>query len=140
MPSAVGNGHSSVVSKAIEATAERKLRLAGADRVVQVNTIGGLRLASEMIRPEVTNFLDHMLRDRERTLRVEEIAISEGSAFDGKRLSESEIRRHSEVLVIAVRVKSGLYQYNPGADHVITAGETLIVIGNPVQVRNLRAL
>lgn len=129
-----------VVSKAIEATAERKLRLAGADRVVPVNTIGGLRLASEMIRPEVTNFLDHMLRDHERTLRVEEIAISEGSAFDGKRLSESEIRRHSEVLVIAVRVKSGRYQYNPGADHVITAGETLIVIGNPLQVRNLRAL
>ena len=129
-----------VVSKAIEATAERKLLLAGADRVVLVNTIGGLRMASEMIRPEVTDFLDHMLRDQKRTLRVEEIPISSGSAFDGKRLSESEIRKHAEVLVIAVRDESGRYQYNPAADYSIAAGETLIVIGNPRQVRTLRAL
>jgi voltage-gated potassium channel len=129
-----------VVSKAIEATAERKLLLAGADRVVLVNTIGGLRLASEMIRPEVTNFLDHMLRDHKRTLRVEEIPVHEGSAFVGKQLAESEIRRHAEVLVIAVRDTAGAYHYNPSADYSIGAGETLIVIGNPRQVRTLRAL
>ncbi len=129
-----------VVSKAIEATAEHKLRLAGADRVVLVNTIGGLRLASEMIRPEVTSFLDHMLRDHKRTLRVEEIPVNEGSAFVGKQLAESEIRRHAEVLVIAVRDTTGAYHYNPSASYPIAAGETLIVIGNPGQVRTLRAL
>ena len=129
-----------VVSKAIEATAERKLRLAGADRVVPVNTIGGLRLASEMIRPEVTSFLDHMLRDHERILRVEEIPIVASSAFVGKRLSESEIRKHAEVLVIAIRDTAGDYHYHPAATYPIAAGETLIVIGNPGQVRTLRAL
>lgn len=129
-----------VVSKAIEATAERKLLLAGAHRVVLVNVIGGLRMASEMIRPEVTSFLDHMLRDHERTLRVEEIPILQGSAFDGKCLSESEIREHAEVLVIAVRDRGGEYHYNPAADYSIAVGETLIVIGNPTQVRTLRAL
>ena len=129
-----------VVAKAIEPTAERKLRRAGADHVVLVNTIGGMRLASEILRPEVTRFLDHILRDSERTLRVEEIFVGEESPFMGKRLAESDIRRHAEVLVIAVRDVQGTYHYNPGAAYLIRAGETLIVIGSPAQVRDLRDL
>ena len=129
-----------VVSKAIDANAEKKLSLAGADRVVPVNTLGGRRLASEMIRPEVTSFLDHMLSDHERTLRIEEIPVPEGSPFVGKRLADSEIRQAAEVLVIAVRDAGGRYHYNPGADYPICADETLIVIGNPRQVRSLQTL
>ena len=129
-----------VVAKAIEPTAERKLRRAGADHVVLVNTIGGIRMASEILRPEVTRFLDHILRDSERTLRVEEIFVGEASPFMGKRLAESDIRSHAEVLVIAVRDVEGAYHYNPGAAYPIGAGETLIVIGTPGQVRDLRDL
>lgn len=105
-----------------------------------VNTIGGLRRASEILRPEVTRFLDHILRDKERTLRVEEIAVAEGSPCVGRRLSESDIRQHAEVLVIAVRDVKGAYHYNPGASYLIRAGETMIVIGSPAQVRDLRGL
>ena len=129
-----------VVAKAVEPTAERKLRRAGADHVVLGNTSGGLRMASEILRPEVTRFLDHILRDHERNLRGEEIAIDEDSPFMGKRLSESDIRQNAEVLVIAVRDVRGAYHYNPGADYLIRAGETLIVIGSPVEVRDLRKL
>ena len=97
-------------------------------------------MASEILRPEVTRFLDHILRDNERTLRVEEISVAEGSPFIGKRLSESDIRQHAEVLVIAVRDVEGAYHYNPGATYLICAGETMIVIGSPGQVRALRDL
>lgn len=128
-----------IVSRALEPTTEEKLLRAGADKVVQVNTIGGLRLASEMIRPEVTGFLDHMMRDPERTLRIEEIAVEDDSSLAGMLLAESDIRKAGDVLVIAVRSPDGCYQYNPGPDHPILAGETLIVIGDPTQVRSLRA-
>ena len=129
-----------VVARALERATTDKLKLAGAKQVVQVNAIGGLRLASEMIRPEVTGFLDHMMRDPDRTLRIEEIPVRQDSRFVGKQLSESEIRRASDVLVIAVRKNTGLYHYNPGPTYPIMAGETLIVIGDPSEVRTLRAL
>ncbi len=127
-----------VISRAREDASVDKLQLAGADHVVQVNKIGGMRLASETIRPEVTGFLDHMLRDPKQTLRLEEIPITEESAFSDKRLSESRIRKATDVLVIAVVQTDGTYRYNPHGDHVIRPGETLIVIGDSAQVSKLR--
>jgi voltage-gated potassium channel len=40
-----------IVSRMIDQKLEPKLKMAGADRVVSPNTIGALRMASEMIRP-----------------------------------------------------------------------------------------
>ena len=37
--------------------------------------IGGLRLASEAIRPTVVEFIDTMLRDPKKNLRIEEVTI-----------------------------------------------------------------
>src|SRR5512137_2279917 len=42
-----------IVSKAIDGRAEAKLRRGGADAVVFPNQIGGMRMVSEMVRPEV---------------------------------------------------------------------------------------
>jgi len=127
-----------VISRAREETSVDKLKLAGADRVVQVNRIGGMRLANETLRPEVTDFLDHMRRDPKRTLRIEEVPIGEDSPFAGKSLSESDIRNATDVLVIAIVRLNGTYKYNPPPTYPIQAGETLVVIGDPRQVRKLR--
>ncbi len=56
-----------------------KLEKAGADKVISTNTIGGLRMASEMIRPEAVDFLDQMVRvsEKKKTLRFVELPLSE---------------------------------------------------------------
>ena len=51
-----------IVAKAIDATTTPKLRRAGAHAIVSPNYIGGLRLVSEMIRPQAVDFLDRLLR------------------------------------------------------------------------------
>jgi len=55
-----------------------KLERAGANKVVSTDIIGGMRIASEMIRPEVVQFLDQMIRvtDKEKTLRFTELPVS----------------------------------------------------------------
>jgi voltage-gated potassium channel len=50
-----------------------KIKKAGADAVISPSFIGGLRIVSEMIRPTVVSFLDTMMRDKEKNLRIEEI-------------------------------------------------------------------
>ena len=72
------NANVRIISKAVEHSAQPKLIRAGADRVVSPNFIGGLRLASEMVRPSVVEFLDAMLRGDEK-LRIEELTIAEGT-------------------------------------------------------------
>ena len=61
------NPDAKVVALCFDKSKADKLRLAGADTVVSPSYIGGLSMASEMIRPSVTTFLDVMLRDTDKT-------------------------------------------------------------------------
>ncbi|TBR24301.1 hypothetical protein EPO15_04315, partial [bacterium] len=54
-----------------------RLTRCGADAVVDSPHIGGLRLASEMVRPITVGFLDSMIRDRTYTYRFEEVPLAE---------------------------------------------------------------
>jgi voltage-gated potassium channel len=127
-----------VVAKAVDAMAVRKLETAGADRVISVNAIGGLRMASEMIRPQVVGFLDKMTREKDRALRFEELTIPATSPLVSKRLADSDIRKTRNLLIVAAKNEKGDYTYSPGPDYVLGSGMTLIVIGETQAVQNLR--
>ncbi|MCB9666119.1 MAG: potassium channel protein [Alphaproteobacteria bacterium] len=129
-----------IVARAVEGSAERKLRRAGADAIVSPNFIGGMRLASEMIRPSVVQFLDVMLRDRDRGIRIESVTLPAGTALQGRTLRESRIRERTELLVIAVAEADGSYVFNPGAEHRLAAGQTLVVMGDADDVDRLRGI
>ncbi len=127
-----------IIAKAVEATAEAKLRKAGADKVVSTNMIGGMRIASEMLLPNVTDFLDIMLRDPEHVLRIEGAKFTDKSPFAGRTLGEAALRKVCDVLVVAVRSKEGRYKFNPGAEQVLLPGSTLIVLGEHTEIAKLR--
>ncbi|MBL8601957.1 MAG: potassium channel protein [Myxococcales bacterium] len=127
-----------IIAKCIDATAEPKLRRVGADKVVATNVIGGMRLASEMIRPSVTEFLDQMLRDPEHVLRIEEARVSATSRVAGQTLAAASLRKVCDVLVVAVRTAEGRHRFNPGADTVLEVGATLIVLGERGEIAKLR--
>ena len=59
-----------------------KLKNAGANYVVTPNFIGGMRIASEMLRPNVVSFLDKMLRGKDKSIRFGEITIGNKCKYD----------------------------------------------------------
>ena len=120
-----------IVSKCIDLTIEEKIRNAGADVVVSPTLIGGLRMTSEMVRPTVVSFLDVMLRDRDRRYRVEESAISPGSMLDGKTVGFLREKRIGEALLVAIRLPSGDWIYNPRDDMKLSPDANLVFIGSP---------
>src|SRR5580704_10738318 len=75
-----------------------KVTEAGASSVVNPTMIGGRRMASECIRPEVNEFLDQMLRDKDKNLRLEEVSIPLGSTLAATALKDTAIRRETRVL------------------------------------------
>lgn len=129
-----------VVSKAMSPSAAEKLRRAGADAVVTPTFIGGMRIASELLRPHVVRFLDEMLRDKEARLRIEEASVGAAGALVGASLRDANLRERAGVLVIAVRAPDGTLTYVPPSDLELTAGQTLIAIGRPDQIATLREL
>lgn len=129
-----------IVSKVVEDEAARKIERAGATCTVSPTAIGGRRMASELLRPEVTEFLDHMLRDKDKNLRIEEVLVPQQSRFVGKKLNEAQIRQRTRLLVIAVRGPDRTFVYNPEPDQLLESGTTLIVMGEPENVQALRTL
>jgi voltage-gated potassium channel len=128
-----------IVSKAIDGRAEAKLRRAGADSVVFPNQIGGMRMVSEMVRPEVVSFLDVMLREKDRTLRIDEIPVATGSQLENRRVGEIDFAGHGLLLLAAKQTNGGAprYVYTPGPDHLVEGGHVLIVLGEPERVKQL---
>jgi voltage-gated potassium channel len=134
------NAGARVVSKVVEEEATAKIIKAGASATVNPVLIGARRLASELIRPKVNEFLDQMLRDKDKTLRLEEVVVPPGSAFVGLALRDTHIRRETRALVVAVRGSDRSFTYNPDPDYVIVEGTTLIVLAEAQSIPKLRSL
>ncbi len=134
------NATARIVSKVVEDEAAPKILKAGASSIVNPTMIGARRLASELIRPEVTEFLDQMLRDKDKNLRLEEVVVGPRSPLVGSTLLDTSIHRDTRALVIALRGTDRTFVYNPEPGHVLVAGTTLIVLGEPDSIAKLRQI
>ncbi len=130
-----------IIARVSEMLAEHKFIRAGANAVVCPNFIGGLRLASEIIRPTIVDFLDVMMRGKEMVLRIEQINVSQHSRFANRTLRESNIAHDTGVIIVAKKeAATGQYHYSPGAETIINPGDVLIALGEIGQIENLRKL
>ena len=105
-----------------------KIKKAGADKVISPTSIGGLRMVSEMIRPTAVSFLDIMLRDKDKNLRVEDIPIAK--KFEGEKISTLNLKKYANTLLLAVRTE-GTWNYNPQNSYVIQQDDILVVMTTP---------
>ncbi len=129
-----------IVAKASAEASVPKLYRAGANKVVSSAEIGGHRMASALIRPSVVHFLDVIMSNQDLALRLEEVTIAEGSAFDDKSIRELHVRARTGALVIGYQRKSQPIEVNPEAGTVLQADDILLVLGNDVQLKNLQKI
>lgn len=135
------NPHLKIVVRCNENNLTDKFYRAGANYVVNPSFIGGLRMASEMIRPHVVTFLDRMLRGKDQSLRVEEVTVCERSPWVGSTLEKADVFGRTGLVPIALQHpgKSD-FDYNPCPDEVLKHGSVMIVIGRPDQILKLKDL
>lgn len=117
-----------IISKVRDINQADKIKRAGADSVISPYLIGGMRIVSEMIRPEVVSFLDGMLRDKQANLRVEEITLD--STSKGKYISQYSLEEKRDALLLAVK-QEGKILFNPAPDTKLTGAEVLIFMVSP---------
>ena len=105
-----------------------KLKLIGAEVVIP-NSIGGLRIASQILRPKVVRYLDIMMRDTNCVVRIEDITLSEQSSLVGKQVCDINFPDFTQLLVLAlIREKnSSAPIYNPKRSMTLEAGDTIIL-------------
>lgn len=129
-----------IVARARGQYSEGKLRRAGADRIVNPQSIGGARMAAFVLQPHVAEFLDVVMRDGALEFRLEEVEVPVGSPLAGVTLGESSLRDRTGALVLALRDPDGQFRTNPRSDTRIEPGEVIIAIGTPAELESLAEL
>jgi voltage-gated potassium channel len=103
------------------------LYLAGADRVVSPNIIGGFTLATNMLDHDAAEFWDNMLFQQNQNLRFGDMHVVDHPEIAG--WTVDKLRQNLSQLVIAIR-RDNTFMHTPAPDVIIQAKDVLIVIGN----------
>jgi voltage-gated potassium channel len=108
---------------------DKRLLKAGADRVVSPYAIGATRIAHNILRPTVTDFLELALSEQGMELGMEEIRIPDNSKLAGMELISSGIRSTYDLIVVAIKRSGGTMIFNPPPHEKVQAGDILVAIG-----------
>ena len=129
-----------IVARASDDSAARKLRLAGADRVVQPYSSAGLQMANLVLKPQVAAFLDVVSTAEGEELRFEEIEVPPTCGAAGQTIRELRVRDSTGAMVVAIRKKDGTFDATPSPDAQFDPGDVVIGVGTADELRKLEEL
>jgi voltage-gated potassium channel len=129
-----------IVARASNEDAAKKLRLAGADRIVQPYQAAGQVMANLILRPQVSAFVDVVTTASGTDLRFEEIEVTDASGQGGKSIRDLDIRRQTGALIVALRKRDGSFDTTPTPEAVLDVGDVLIAAGTEQELRALEGI
>ncbi len=129
-----------IIARADKVNSERKLMVAGADHVISPHAIGGHRMASQLLHPNVVEFLDVVMRQGKLELWIEEVVVHHGSDLEDHTLADGRIRTRTGANVLAVRRPDGTTFTDPGGSFTVQYQDCLIALGTPEQLTSLADL
>jgi voltage-gated potassium channel len=119
-----------IVARAAVEDSEKKLKRAGADRVISPYKASGTEMARLALHPQLSGVVDVDVE-----YRMEEIVVSEGC--DGVRQTVGDIRGGS--MIVGLRRKSD-FQPQPPAETILLPGDVIVAMGTPGALERLEDL
>ncbi|SHJ25983.1 voltage-gated potassium channel [Arenibacter nanhaiticus] len=130
-----------IISRASQTSSQNKLILAGADKVIMPDKIGGDHMASLVVMPNLITFMDKLSTEGEDTTNLEEVAIeSFTDKIENNSLRDLDLRRKTGCTIIGYVEPDGNYIINPGADLKLQPKGKVIVLGRPEQIKKLNEM
>lgn len=123
-----------IVARSSHESTEAKMLNAGANRVLTPNLIGGRRMATMVLHPTVSDYLDLVSQGSHVEYRLQEVEVRPESRFAGKTLGEARVRETTGAYVLALCHSDGSIDANPLPDSVMRAGDRLVTLGTQAQV------
>jgi voltage-gated potassium channel len=119
-----------IVARAAVEESEKKLKRAGADRVISPYKASGTEMARLALHPQVSGVVDV-----DAEYRMEEIVVSEGC--QGAHQTVGDIR--GGAMIVGVR-RDESFQPQPAADAMLMPGDVIMAMGTPTSLDRLEAL
>lgn len=128
-----------IVSRTDKDSDEEKLIRAGADRIVNPYSIGGVRLANLMINTNIIDFMDTNLGKGENKIGLENITLPDNSPWLNHSLKELTLRQTVGASILAV-IRNEEPIINPDGDFTLLKGDNLVVVGKRDELRKIDKL
>ena len=126
-----------IISRSESGDSARKLRAAGANRVISPYQIGGVQIAQTAIRPAVVDFFDLATSSDNLELAMEQISISPQSALADHSILDANLRQRFGVIVVAIQRVDQRMEFNPEPATLMRPGDRLVVLGGPDSLKQL---
>ena len=126
-----------IVTRAEEENAEKKMFQVGATKVISPYKIGASRMALAVLKPTLTEFLDLASHSVGFDLDIEQIEILPGSELDGKALRDVSLRERTGITVIAVKVKGREMSLQLHPDRPLKAGDVIVALGGRAGIQKV---
>ena len=123
-----------VVARASNESTIKKLKIAGANKVILPNVLGGRQMAKVLTKPALMDFVDLVTGQGQFHLNLEMIDCDGMEKLLGHTLVELNIRQRTGVLVLGTQDAKGQFHMNPDVNFTVNAGEKLFVIGTDEQI------
>ena len=128
-----------IITRASDLNSERKMKVAGASKVVMPDLLGGYHMAQLITKPYVVEFLEMLNGTSDTSVTLEEIEYDELlPQFREKTVGELHIRAKTGATVIGYKCKDEAFTFNPGPDVTISKDSILIILGTVQTIENLR--
>jgi voltage-gated potassium channel len=129
-----------IVARASDDDAAKKLRMAGADRIVQPYSTAGREMAKLVLKPQVAAYLEVASSAGTDEIQFEEIVVTPGCLHMGDTIGELRVRDVTGAMIIAVRKADGSFDTTPSPTLPLEAGDIIIGVGRPAELRALEEL
>ena len=129
-----------IVSRGNTEESYSKLVKAGADKVISPYAIGGREMATLMLKPMVSDYLDIVTGGGQLELRVEQLKLTCESPILGNSIEYLQVRQKTGSTILAIRKPGGAFDTNTSPSTVLEENDIVIAAGTHEEIRSLERM
>ncbi len=129
-----------IIANANSQEESKKLKKIGCDAVISASKLMAQRISAMAVRPDMENLLERFLYQRDTPLDLEEIIVPRYSWLVLRKLKEAHFRNVTNVSVVGLTQKDGVYITMPNGNTIVSSECKLLVIGTSENIRATKRL
>lgn len=135
------NSKIQIITRATNASTQKKLLIAGANKVVMPEYVGGIHMAALVNSEDVVSFLEKIsIRGDADTTLVEIVCSNLPEELRNHSIFDLGIRKKTGANIVGFKTPEGDFIINPTPDTIMIPNTKLFVLGTPDQIKKMKHL
>ncbi len=127
-----------IIARAEQISTEKKLKQAGANKIVMPTIVGARQMVRMITRPSTADLMELVSESNVADLELDEMVISQQSRLVGVTVRETEAHRRHKLLLVAIKRTNGDLIFSPDADEKFQAHDVIMLMGHSEGIEKFR--